>query len=109
MLDALRNLPQDQFQDIAQTLGTIAAILFAALIEFRRRTRATAQPAGGANVEVAGALIDGKQAQAIVAAVIANTAAIERSSEATSRVVESMDEIRRDMADLTREIVRHSR
>ena len=96
------------FERIANALLAVCSGLALVLgaIWGKKRSAPAAEPG---RMEIAGALIDGKQANALQASIEANTAAIKQSTEVTRRALDGMDDMQRDMRDLTREMVRNAR
>ena len=89
------------FERIANALLAICSglALLLGAIWGKKKAKPAEEPG---RVEVAGALIDSKEAQSLRASIDANTAAIRNSTEV-------IEDAQRDMRDLTRELVRSAR
>ena len=63
-------------------------------------------PNGGEIVELAGALIDGKDARALTHALDRNTAALKRCGDATERSADRLEDATREVQRMTVELAR---
>ena len=66
-------------------------------------------PGGGEVVELAGALIDGKDARALTSALDRNTAALNRCGDATERSADRVQDATREIQRMTIELARGQR
>lgn len=93
------------FEGIAQGLLAILTGLSLVLGVIWGKGKANARPATG-GLEVAGALVSDAQAKNIVAALIENTAAMNRS---TDRIINAADVLHDDLREVSRELIRSGR
>lgn len=82
--------------------GLLALCTGLAAILAVRSGRKKDEPEEPGRMEIAGALIDSKEAASLRASIDANTAALKHSAEV-------IEDAQRDMRDLTRELVRNAR
>ncbi len=95
------------FERIANGLLAICTGL-AAILAVRSGRAKAANPEPG-RMEIAGALIDSREAAALRASLDANTAALDRNSIAATKSADAIEEVQRDLQDLTRELIRAKR
>lgn len=89
-------------EKVATALISLTAFLMA-VFGYRNRKIATSTPVRTA-IEVAGALVDGTQARAIIAALDANTAALGLNTQAARDAAKNAQDASEDIKDLGRDL-----